>query len=274
MKINLVRLASYPAPIRLGLFVLTLLLLWVPVAAPISLLLSRLPNLETILTMALLFGEFLLLLRVWGNKVYRQPQLLKSYGLETTGPNGIELLKGLSIGLLLVLSLFALEGQLGWLVWQRPSVFLPRLVIEGLLSALGIGLAEELVFRGWLLDELLRDYRLGVALWADALIFALLHFIKPLSEIIRTFPQFPGLLLLGLTLVWAKRSHRNRLGISIGLHAGLVWGYYIINVGQLVKYSGSVSDWITGVDRNPLAGAVGLVFLGAIAFWMRRLSPA
>lgn len=269
MKFNFVRIAQYPAPARLGIFLLALLLLWVPLAAPIHLL-GIDPNLETILTMGLLFVEFLLLLRVWGKKVYGQPYLLKRYGLERTRQNGIELLTALSIGVLLVLCLFAFEGQMGWLVWQPPSMFLPRLILEGLLSALGVGFAEELVFRGWLLDELQRDYRPNIALWTDASIFAVLHFIKPFSEILRTFPQFPGLLLLGLTLVWAKRRHRGRIGISIGLHAGLVWGYYIINVGQMTQYTNSVSDWITGVDKNPLAGLMGLLFLGAIAFWMKR----
>jgi membrane protease YdiL (CAAX protease family) len=143
-------------------------------------------------------------------------------------------------------------------------------ILEGLASALGIGFAEELLFRGWLLDELQRDYHPRVALWADSTLYALLHYIKPLQEILRTWPGFPGLLLLGLTLVWAKRSRRGRLGLPIGLHAGLVWGYYIINVGQLVQYSGQVPEWITGVDRNPLAGVMGLLFLGVLAFWMRR----
>ena len=81
-----------------------------------------------------------------------------------------------------------------------------------------------------------------------------------------------GLLLLGLTLVWAKRAGGGRLGLPIGLHAGFVWGNYIINVGQLVKYSGQVPDWITGVNRNPLAGVTGLLFLGAIALGMSRMA--
>ena len=133
---------------------------------------------------------------------------------------------------------------------------------------MGVGLAEELVFRGWLLDELERDYSPKVSLCADAVIFAILHFIKPLSEMIRTLPQFPGLVLLGLTLVWGKRSHKNNLGISIGLHGGLVWGYYIINVGKLVQYSDRVSPWITGVDSNPIAGLMGLFLLSILGFWM------
>lgn len=272
LKINFVRLAQYPAPARLGCFVLSLLLLWLPVAAPIYLLLSKDPNLVTILTMGLLFAAFLLLVRWWGQKVYQQPKLLRRYGLQGTRQNAKELFSGLGVGVLITFSLFGLEGLLGWLVWQPPTIPLAKLILEGLASALGIGFAEELVFRGWLLDELERDYRPRVSLLADAFIFALLHFLKPLREIFRTLPGFPGLLLLGLTLVWAKRGSKGRLGLSIGLHAGLVWGYYIINVGNLVQFSGQVSDWITGVDKNPLAGVIGLVFLSVLAFGMRKRS--
>jgi membrane protease YdiL (CAAX protease family) len=279
LKFNFVTLAQYPAPLRLGIFLLVLLVLWLPRAALLYLIVSSsnnginagTSNLITILTMGLLFADFLFLLRIWGKKVYQKSHLLESYGLERTRRNGKELLIGLSIGLLLTLSLFELEGKLGWVIWQHPNLFLPKLILEGLLSALGIGLAEELVFRGWLLSELQQDYPAAKALWINATIFAIAHFIKPLPEIIRTFPAFPGLLLLGLTLVWAKKAHRGRLGISIGLHAGLVWGYYIINVGKMAQYSGQVPDWITGVDQNPLAGIMGLVFLSAIAFWMRRM---
>nr|WP_254011808.1 CPBP family glutamic-type intramembrane protease [Limnofasciculus baicalensis] len=226
-------------------------------------------NLVTILTMGLLFGFFLLSVQFWGRNVYREPRLLKRYGFHGTRQNSLNLLKGLIIGLLFVLGLFALEGGLGLLEFQTPSQELPRIILEGFASGLGVGLAEELVFRGWLLDELERDYRPKVSLLADAVIFAVLHFIKPLSEMLRTLPQFPGLVLLGLTLVWGKRSHKNSLGISIGLHGGLVWGYYIINVGKLVQYSDQVSPWITGVDSNPIAGFMGLLLLGILAFWMR-----
>lgn len=271
MKINLVRLAQCPAPIRLGTFVITLLLLWIPLAAPIYWLSSD-PNLVSILTMVLLYGEFIFLVRFWGKHVYHQHQILQHYGLVRTRRNGMDFLRGLTTGIITVLSLFGLEGLLGWLVWQKPTIFLPQVILEGLMVAIALGFAEELLFRGWLLDELQRDYRSGIALWANAFIYALLHFIKPLREILHALPGFLGLLLLGLTLVWAKRLHKNRLGLPIGIHAGLFWGYYIINVGQMVQYSGQVPDWITGVDRNPLAGVVGLMFLSVIAFWIRLRS--
>lgn len=239
-----------------------------PVAAPIYWL-GRDQNSVTILTMGLLFAEFLLLVRFWGHKVYRQRHLLKSYGLVTTGQNGLELLAGLGMGLFFILSLFGLEGILGWLVWQQLEDSFPRVILEGLGSALLVGLAEELVFRGWLLDELQRDYRPRVAIWADAVIFALLHFLKPLQAMLRSLPTFPALVLFGLTMIWAKQGSQGRLGLPIGLHMGLFWGYYIINVGQLVKYSGKVPDWITGVDGNPLIGVMGLLFLGVLACGMK-----
>jgi LPXTG-motif cell wall-anchored protein len=273
LKINFLHLSQYPAPVRLGIFILVLLLLWLPIAAPIRLLV-RDDNLVTILTMPLLYVEFILLLRLWGKKVYKQTQILRHYGLERTPQNAMDLLYGLAIGLINILILFGVEGLLGWLVWEKPSIFLLRIILEGLIVALAYGFAEELLFRGWLFDELQRDYNLNVVVWATAVIFAVTHFIKPLPEIIQTSPQFFGLLLLAFFLVCAKRWRRGRLGLSIGLHAGLIWGYYIINVGQLTKYSGAVPDWVTGVNQNPLAGLMGLVLLSVLALWMGRKSRA
>ncbi|MGH7999322.1 MAG: lysostaphin resistance A-like protein [Brasilonema sp.] len=268
MKKNLFRLSQRPAPIRLGCFVLSLLGIWLPIAVPIYLLVDD-SNLVTILTMVPLAIGFFLFLPLWGKYLYQQPQIFRHYGLERTPLNGVELLRGLVIGLMSILILFSLEGFLGWLVWQKPNIFLLRVLLEGLIAGLGVAFAEELFFRGWILDELQRDYNPCVVLWANATIFAVAHFIKPLPEVIRTSPQFFGLLLLGLTLVWAKRGSRGRLGLPIGLHGGLTWGYYIINVGGFIKYSGQVPDWVTGVNNNPLAGIVGLIFLGVLAMWMR-----
>ncbi|ARV61378.1 abortive phage infection protein [Nostocales cyanobacterium HT-58-2] len=269
LKVNIHKLSQRPAPIRLGVFVLTLLVLWLPLAAPIYLLVND-TNLVSIVTMVVLYTEFLILLRLWGKYVYNQPQILQHYGLELTRHNGVELLRGLAVGVISVLILFGLQGILGWLVWQQPEVFLVKLILEGLVVGLGVGFAEELLFRGWLLDELQRDYSKTVASWVDAMTFAVLHFIKPLEAIIHTLPQFPALVILGLAQVWSKRWRRGRLGFPIGYHAGLIWGYYIINVGNLIRYTKKVPEWITGIDRNPLAGVMGILFLSAIALSVRR----
>ncbi len=219
-------------------------------------------NTASIATIVLLYAEFIFLVRLWGRYVYRQPDLLKHYGLVITRQNGINVLTGLAIGLTSLLLMFALQGAFGWVIWLSPQPFLPRMILEGSLTGLGFGFAEELLFRGWLLDELQRDYGLRKAMWIDAIVYALLH--AP-----RSIAQVPALILLGLALVLAKRASQGRLGLSIGLHGGLVWGYYSLNVGQLIKYSHQVPDWLTGVGGNPLASLTGMVALGAIAVGMK-----
>ncbi|MBD2020913.1 CPBP family intramembrane metalloprotease [Leptolyngbya sp. FACHB-36] len=271
MKLNLSKLARCPAPVRIGAFLLILLLFWVPLAGPIVLLV-RDPNLASILTLLLLYVEFIVLVRLWGLHVYRQPNVLWRYGLEFSRRSGQEWLTGWTIGAGSLFILFIAESLLGWLTW-KPSTSLLQVVLEGLLMSTALAFAEELLFRGWLLDELQRDYVPTVALVVNATIFAAVHGFKV---------QFPALILLGATLVWAKRIHgerwfggwRERLALPMGLHAGLVWGYYVVNVGQLIEYTDRVPNWITGVDRNPLAGAIGILFLLGLAVGIRQRTVA
>jgi membrane protease YdiL (CAAX protease family) len=269
MKINLQLLAQKPVPIRLGSFIAVLLLLWLPLAVPIYLLVAD-SNLVSILTMVILYAEFICLLKFWGRQVHQQMHIFSHYGLEFSRQNGVDALRGLAIGFISILIVFGLEGLLGWLVWQPPQELILQIILEGLIVGLGIGFAEELLFRGWLLDELQRDYSFSTAMWTDSILFAAAHFIKPLEAIILTLPQFPALVLLGLTQVSGKRWRRRRLGLPIGLHSGLVWGFYIINVGNLMAYSGAVPTWVTGLNNNPLQGVMGVLFMAGLAWWMHR----
>jgi membrane protease YdiL (CAAX protease family) len=253
-------------PVRVTIFVLMLAVPWLPVATLLAWLIPD-ANLVTILTMGLLFLMFLGLLRWWVQRVRRDEQGLKRYGLVWTRRNGHEFLLGLGLGLTLLSALFLLQGVLGWLTWQSSPYWF-RFLLEGSLVGLGTAFAEELMFRGWLQDELEEDYSPVVALWSGAIAYALLHFIKPLDEVLHTLPQFFGLMLLGLALLWAKRS-TGRLGLPIGLHMGLVWGYYLIDLSKLVVYTDRVPAWVTGINRNPLAGLLGIGVLLMLVLAMR-----
>ena len=256
---------------RLLFFIGVLSILWLPIAIPIYLLLERDRNLASILNYVLLFIDLLFLWRFWGKVVYQEANIFNRYGLVKSKRNGRELFQGLAIGFWFCLSLFISEALLGWINIIPPPPSLIKIVVEGLLSATGIALVEELLFRGWLLDELQRDYSQKISLWIGATVFALAHFIKPIEEIIRTAVTFPALILLGMILILARYRHGDRLGICIGIHAGLVWGYYIVNVGELISYTNKVPPWITGIDGNPLAGLMGLIFLTAL-LWLEQLS--
>jgi membrane protease YdiL (CAAX protease family) len=276
---NFDRLNSYQAPIRIILFLLTLLAIWLPIAAPIYLVWGEPVGLALTI---LLYVEFLGLIWWWGRSIAKYSYPYRYYGLTFTAQNGRNFLFGLGLGVTTLIIFFCLQVSLGWLTvqtvnWQTPlpARLLPMLgvyfvdwqgaIAPGLLTSVGVGFAEELLFRGWILSELERDYSKNTALIACSLVFAILHFIKPLSVILETWSQFIGLLILSMALGLARRRCDGRLGVAIGLHGGLVWCYYVVNTTHWLKPSGVVPEWVTGINGNPIAGIVGIIFLSAIA---------
>ena len=224
-----------------------------------------------------LYALFLIGLPQWGKRIHRWPQPFLYCGLRFSQQMGRDLCLAFVIGVLGVFGLFGLSTLLGWAAPTSPSPRFVRFFFEGLLMAIAVGFAEEMLFRGWLLAELEKDYTARSALLMNALFFAVTHFIKPLNEVIRTSPQFLGLVALGLGLVWARRSRidaagSTSLGYPIGLHAGLVWGYYLVNVGGLSEPTGQVPAWVTGINENPLAGLLGVILLGAIAAQFAKIA--
>lgn len=273
MRFYLLQIVKLPAPLRLGIFLGGLALVWLPFALPIYFWIDD-PNTESLLSLPILYCEFIVLLRFWGRWVYQVPNLLTQYGLEFSRRSGQEWALGVGLGVVSLLALFAGEGALGWIRWQSPSGSFVGLCLIGFIVAAGFGFAEELLFRGWLLEELRRDYRPDAAQWLSAVVFALVHGVRP---------QFPALVLFGAALVWAKsvygvekhyavsslQQRCGRLSLPMGLHTGLIWAYYVLNVGQMMGHTGRVPTWVTGLDGNPLAGLLGIGFMGGWVWALR-----
>lgn len=268
MKFSFKKISSFPAPFRILCFLMVLLLMWLPIALPIQLIFRDNQNLVTIVTMGWLFILFFWFVNILGKQIYQQDTPYQNLGLMVNVQNGQDGIQGLLIGLILTFSLFLIQGGLGWLQWQENSLPWWQLITEGALTGMGVAIAEEAVFRGWLLNELERDYSPVIALWANGIIFAIAHFFKPIAVILETLPAFPGLVLLGMILARSRRKKQGRLGLAIGLHGGLVWGYYIVNVGELIDYTNQVSPAITGIYGNPIAGVMGWIFLLGLMFWL------
>jgi membrane protease YdiL (CAAX protease family) len=174
------------------------------------------------------------------------------------------LLKALAL-LLLVAAALVVAGQAQWL----GEINLP-LLLNGLLLLAGVGFAEELLFRGWLWGEL--ELQLGSrrALVLQALIFALLHpwYRAPGLEAVGLLG---GLILLGLALALQRRADGGSLWGAVGLHGGLVGGWFVVQKGLLQISPAAPAWWVGpgGADINPIGGLIGWIGLGVL-LWVRR----
>jgi len=199
--------------------------------------------------------------RTWGTSQTWQALGIKGKPRDSLGALINGLIKAV---LLLGLALIGLTLAQG-LNWQ-PRLS-SELLLNGLALGLGVGFAEELLFRGWLLGELSLLIGKQRALWLQAGLFSLvhLHFRLPLLPLIGLLG---GLLMLGLALGLQRRSDGGLLWGAIGLHGGLVGGWFLLTQG-LVEVHASAPEWLTGPATNPIGGLLGWLGL-ALLIWFRR----
>ncbi|MEA5447792.1 type II CAAX endopeptidase family protein [Leptolyngbya sp. CCNP1308] len=280
VKLPWAKLAQYSPLVRVAIFLLIVVVLWTPFALPLYRLARRglLPGGDLFPT-ALLYVVFLLVLPRWERAVRAETRPWAKVGFAGHRALGQGMATGALIGAVSLAVLAVVQLSLGW-AQLDPSgergFSLLQTALVGALAATAVGWSEEVLFRGWLLRELGQGWSPAVALGGTSLIFAIAHFIKPLDAILALLPQFAGLLLLGLVLGWARRipigTDKTGLGHPVGLHAGLVWGYYLLEVGNLLQPTGVVPAWVTGLDGNPLAGLLGLTLLSGLGVLMFRWS--
>ena len=233
-------------------------------AVPLTLL--GLPTDQLSLTGTVLsFVLFLLVMPRWAALRWSESQPWAALGIYGANPQeqpapAAALLKGLLIaaGLLMVItSVVLIDGSGNW----RGEVDATQLT-NAVLLCLGVGFAEELIFRGWLwaeLNQMLGSRRGAVA---QASIFSLVHTrfnlgLGAMSGLL------VGLFLLGMVLARQRQSDRGSLWGCIGLHGGLVAGWFLLQSG-LLELSPNAPSWVVGPGGNapnPLGGAVGLISL-------------
>jgi membrane protease YdiL (CAAX protease family) len=183
-------------------------------------------------------------------------------------------------------------------IWKSlPIGEIARHVGHAGISGAAIATLEEFLFRGLLFRNLRRHCSLNTSVLTGGIIFAAMHFAKPMSfrsvsqmewhegwklavDLIHsllhpTFPYFLTLVALGILLSFAAWRHRH-LGMSIGIHGGLVFGLIILKktFDQYIPIQSVV--WGTGVltDSWMSCGVLWAICIVIVRRWCAAASPA
>ena len=133
------------------------------------------------------------------------------------------------------------------------------IILNSIFLIIGIGFSEELIFRGWLLEEFKNQFGLKKAIIIQASLFSIVHigFDLPFWQMISILF---GLFLLGIFLSLMRLKDNNSLWGCVGLHGGIVGMWFITNNG-LLSISTDSPNWLVGpgtINTNPLGGLYGI----------------
>jgi membrane protease YdiL (CAAX protease family) len=190
-----------------------------------------------------------------------------SLGLALNRHAARDLLAGIGIAGLVMASIFAVEAALGWLrldgfAWQSdlPGVIAGNLLLYLALYIL-VGWQEELLCRGYWLQNIAEGLGTGWGVLLSSSVFALLHAFNPGSSPAAVF------LLVASGLFLACGYLRTRqLWLPIGLHIGWnffegpVFGFAVSGTSPftLIRQVTTGPELLTGGACGPDAGLIVL----------------
>ncbi len=255
----------------------------VPLILVVVLLGVARPDLDILRSQALLVASTVvslpaILLATWLARRFLDHRSFRSLGLDLSRRAALDIVAGFLIGGVQMGAIFGVELAAGCLRFERwgwesrapAEVFLLGLV--WLLVYVAVALQEEVLFRGYYLQNLADGVGLGWALVLSSAAFGLAHITNPESSAAAAV----GILGAGIFLAFGWLRTR-QLWLPIGLHLGWnffegpVFGFPVSGTGsfRLIEQSTHGPAVFTGGAFGPEAGLVVLVGLlvGALLVW-------
>ena len=231
-------------------------------------------------TESLLFAVLQLIaitLATWIARRYLDRRSFRSLGFEWDRHSFRDLAFGLAVPALLMGSIFLLEWSVGWLrvdsvMWKEASFTTIVSITNVFVTFIVIGFYEELLFRGYRLQNLIEGLDLTWALVISSAVFALQHLFNPHSSLASTL----GIFAAGFFMAygWVRTG---RLWLSIGLHIGwnffegAVFGFPVsgLTFPRMIHQTNVGPVLITGGAFGPEAGLVMLpmIAIGVVLIW-------
>ncbi|XP_058215427.1 uncharacterized protein LOC131326609 isoform X2 [Rhododendron vialii] len=281
-------IAERPLLQRVLGFVCMVLILWSPFAVPLlpalvkSWVTHSSSKFAELVCIAGLYASITMLIAIWGRRIRGYDNPFEQYGLDFSSSSKIQnVLKGFVGGVMLVLSIHTVNLLLGCVRLSWPSTVLSYpsdvvnwlkvfakmllLVSQGIITATGVALVEELLFRSWLPDEIATD--LG---YYRGIIFSGLAF----SVSQRSPWAIPSLWLLSMALAGAQERSQGSLSIPVGLRSGIMASGFVLQKSGILTYQANYPMWVTSTDPlQPFSGLVGLAFGLLVAIILHPRQP-
>lgn len=218
-------------------------------------------------------------LATWSARRFLDRRSFASLGLKLGRRTWRDLLVGALIPAPLFAAVYAVFSALGWLEFdgwswsqaQIPSALLSLFAIG--LVFVAVGFYEELLFRGYYLQNLIDGTNLPLAVLISSALFSLAH----LGNFSASWASTLGILLAGLflTFAWVRGGS---LWLPIGIHIGWnffqgpVFGFAVSGTPTptLIQHTVSGPTLITGGAFGPEAGltVVPAMAVGSALIWL------
>lgn len=149
------------------------------------------------------------------------------------------------------------SSSTGALAFLKAYGSLSLLALRGIITATGIAMVEELLFRSCLIEEVAADYGYYYAILISGIAFSLTQ---------RSLPSIPGFLLLSLALFGMKQKSQGKLYAPIGMRAGIMSTNFVLQTGGFLTYLPSTPFWLASTHPcHPFNGAVGISSCAVLA---------
>ena len=242
--------------------------------ALISLLINVFPFLEsnkslygTIIT----FLIFLCFLPFWSNHRWGK-NLSKLLGIKNLSDKKLftsyisEFLKAL-----IIISVFIFILIKGEFVLFQTNLNL-NIVLNSLFLACFVGIAEELVFRVWLFEELNLFLKPRRANLYQAILFSLVHFRSDF-DLVSNIQLLVGLFILGLYLNTWRLIQKPTILLPIFFHGSLV-GVWFFVTNSLMIINKKIPNLLfgpgEGINFNPVGGLIGIFILLVLYYFQKK----
>ena len=139
--------------------------------------------------------------------------------------------------------------------------------MNALSLCLGVGIAEEIIFRAWLWTELQHLTSRFGAVVGQALVFSVVHTRFNLG-VMPMLGLLTGLFLLGMMLTIQRNHDQGSLWGCVGMHGGLVGGWFLLTQGLLdLSEAPAFLVGYPTAQPNPLSGLIAITALGLLLIW-------